>query len=102
MSEVVGVEDDVERAGNKSEEPDQKQAANDGQSAVGTLPFGEPRKDEIEEPLGGHGPGGRVEEGGNLWNPALQEKGRKDHREPEHVMRVLAVFGGDGAPREGE
>ena len=102
MREVIGIEEDVKNAGDEAEKPDKKQTAHDGQSAVGTLPFGEPRKGEIEEPLGGHGPGGRVEEGSDFRNPALQKQRRKDHCEPEHGVCVLTILRGQIAPGKDE
>ena len=73
MRNAVGTEDDVERARNQANEPDRGQAAQDRSHAFRPLPPRQPGKQHVVKRLRRHGPGGRVQEGGDLRNPSLQE-----------------------------
>lgn len=102
VSDAVGLEEDVESAGDESDGPDDSEAREDGRGTVRTLDADDPGEEEVIEGLGGHGPRGGVEEGGDFRDPALKEERREDQGSEEEGVGVAGVFGRQVAPGEEE
>src|ERR1700679_2025341 len=90
LHDVVGIEDDVERAGDHAQKPKPgetpEMAGDAGLARPGRARY--PREDYVICGFGGHGPCRSVAEGGDLRNPALQKERGQDGSHPEHEMGV--------------
>ena len=96
--EMIGIENEVEHPRDHAEAPDTGHFGEVREQAGRALPSGYPGKSQIVCALGRHGPRRRVEKGGDLRDPALQQERRKNHAGPEHGVGVGHVFAGDIAP----
>ena len=96
--EVVGVEHKVEGAGDHAQAPDAGQYREQRKQPGGALEAREPGEAEVVGAFSGHGPGRRVQEGGEFRDPALKQERRENHSGPEHEVSMGLVFAGNHAP----